>query len=141
MNPDRVIAEARLWIGTPYRHQQSTLGAGCDCLGLIRGVWRGLYGAEPEPVPPYAPDWAAAGRDRMREAAERWLKAAEAGPGAVILFKARQTARLATHCGLLTENGMIHATNDPSLGAPGVIEMGLRPGMAALMLPHAWAFP
>ena len=36
----RVVAEARMWIGTPYVHQASALGAGCDCLGLVRGVWR-----------------------------------------------------------------------------------------------------
>ena len=29
------------WIGTPYRHQASLKGVGCDCLGLVRGVWRG----------------------------------------------------------------------------------------------------
>lgn len=33
-----VVAEARDWIGTPYRHQASVKHAGCDCLGLIRGV-------------------------------------------------------------------------------------------------------
>ena len=33
------------WIGTPYRHQASRKGVGCDCLGLVLGVWRELYGA------------------------------------------------------------------------------------------------
>jgi len=33
-----VVAEARRWIGTPYVHQASSFQAGCDCLGLIRGV-------------------------------------------------------------------------------------------------------
>ncbi|MFD0934795.1 peptidase P60, partial [Methylobacterium trifolii] len=37
-----VVAQARLWLGTPYRHQASLAGVGCDCLGLLRGVWRGL---------------------------------------------------------------------------------------------------
>lgn len=32
------MAEARRWIGTPYHHQAATRGAGCDCVGLIRGV-------------------------------------------------------------------------------------------------------
>ena len=32
------------------------LGAGCDCLGLLRGVWRSLYGDEPA-VPNYRADW------------------------------------------------------------------------------------
>ena len=40
-----VLAIARAWIGTPYRHQGAVKGVGCDCLGLIRGIWRELYGA------------------------------------------------------------------------------------------------
>ncbi|MFL5163197.1 MAG: peptidase P60, partial [Microvirga sp.] len=43
-----ILAEARSWIGTPYRHQASLKGIGCDCLGLLRGVWRGVMGREPE---------------------------------------------------------------------------------------------
>jgi len=58
-----VVAEARRWIGTPYRHQATVRGAGADCLGLVRGVWRALRGVEPVAVPPYGPDWAETGRD------------------------------------------------------------------------------
>ena len=57
---DLVVAEARSWIGTPYQHQASLKGVGCDCLGLVRGVWRALYGEEPEHVPAYSRDWAEA---------------------------------------------------------------------------------
>ena len=39
----RAIVEiARSWIGTPYEHQASCAGAGADCLGLLRGIWRAL---------------------------------------------------------------------------------------------------
>ena len=55
-----IVAETRAWIGTPYRHQASLKGVGCDCLGLVRGVWRATIGDEPECAPPYAPDWAEA---------------------------------------------------------------------------------
>ncbi|MGR3492459.1 MAG: peptidase P60, partial [Shimia sp.] len=51
-------AEARRWIGTPYHHRASLRGVGCDCLGLIRGVWRAVVGEEPWELPAYAPDWA-----------------------------------------------------------------------------------
>jgi NlpC/P60 family putative phage cell wall peptidase len=72
--PERVVAEARLWIGTPYVHQASVRGAGCDCLGLLRGVWRGIYGTEPELPPPYSADWAeASGQETLAEAARRYL--------------------------------------------------------------------
>ena len=74
MNPDSVVAAARAFLGTPYRHQAATIGAGCDCLGLLRGVWRQLYGSEAGPVPPYRADL----RDplhagALRAAAERLL--------------------------------------------------------------------
>ena len=58
---DQVIAAARLWLGTPYVHQASVLGAGCDCLGLARGVWRDLVGAELQAIPPYSRDWGETG--------------------------------------------------------------------------------
>lgn len=48
-----IIAEAREWIGTPYHHQQSTKGAGCDCVGLVRGV-----GIACGVMPPRPEDWA-----------------------------------------------------------------------------------
>lgn len=50
-------ALARSWIGTPYMHQASAKGQGTDCLGLIRGVYRELYGRDPALPPPYTPDW------------------------------------------------------------------------------------
>ena len=71
---ERVVAIAREWIGTPYVHQASVKGAGCDCLGLLRGVWRELRGEEPEAMPPYSPDWAeATGVETMYLALRRHL--------------------------------------------------------------------
>ena len=88
---DRALSEAQIWIGTPYRHQASAKGAGADCLGLIRGVWRVLYGAEPEALVPYAPDWAERGAaETLLRAAQRWMieiPTAEAGLGDVLLFR------------------------------------------------------
>ena len=68
------VAEARRWIGTPYLHQASVCGAGTDCLGLLRGVWRAVHGDEPQAVPPYTADWAEPSRSEvLLEAARRWL--------------------------------------------------------------------
>ncbi len=64
MTRDDIISETLSWLGTPYRHQASLKGVGCDCLGLVRGVWRALVGPEPEPTPAYSPDWARPGRAR-----------------------------------------------------------------------------
>ena len=111
---ERVLALAESWIGTPYRHQASLQGVGCDCLGLIRGVWRGLYGHEPELPPPYAPDWAErGGEDRLMAAAKRHFTVlagiSEARPGDLLLFRWRADAA-AKHLGILAgPEHFIHA--------------------------------
>ena len=110
---EAVIAAARRYIGTPYHHQAALAGAGCDCLGLVRGVWRDLYGAEPEVPPPYTPDWGEVGpAEPMLEAARRHLVAldlAAAGPGDVLLFRLRPGCP-AKHAAILSHDGrMIHA--------------------------------
>lgn len=107
---EAALIEARRWIGTPYRHQASVCGAGADCLGLIRGVWRALNGAEPEPLPPYPARWDAGGADLLMQAAERWLiPVGEAEPGDVLLFRLKPGLP-ARHCGILsTPDTLIHA--------------------------------
>jgi NlpC/P60 family putative phage cell wall peptidase len=86
-----ILNEARDWIGTPYRHQASAKHAGCDCLGLVRGVWRACFGAEPETAPAYSPDWAERrGAETLFDAARRHLieiDVAHAMPGDVLLFR------------------------------------------------------
>ena len=109
---EQVIATALVWLGTPYVHQASVLGAGCDCLGLARGIWRELHGAEPVTPPPYTRDWGEAGGEEvLAEAARRFLleiPLSEAGPGALILFRMARNAP-AKHCGIRTATGLIHA--------------------------------
>ncbi|PYG59526.1 NlpC/P60 family protein [Rhizobium sp. UGM030330-04] len=111
---EKVLALAQGWLGTPYRHQASLRGVGCDCLGLVRGIWRELYGAEPELLPPYAPDWAErGGEDRMMAAAKRHFLAVpdrdEVRPGDLLLFRWRADAT-AKHLGILAgPQHFIHA--------------------------------
>jgi len=108
---------ARRWLGTPYRHQASVRGEGADCLGLVRGVWRELVGAEPEPVPGYAADWAElGGEETLLQAARRWLveiPLSRVGVGDVVLFRMAAGSPM-KHCAILTdlawaESRMIHA--------------------------------
>jgi NlpC/P60 family putative phage cell wall peptidase len=108
-----IIAEVSSWIGTPYRHQASLKGVGCDCLGLVRGVWRALFGKEPEPLVPYSPDWAeASGEETLAIAARRHLKeiAVDAAkPADIVLFRWRQGLP-AKHAGVLIEpHRFVHA--------------------------------
>ena len=110
----RALDSAESWIGTPYRHQASRKGVGCDCLGLIRGIWRELYGSEPEPPPPYAPDWAErGGEDRLLLAARRHFRPVAALDAAlsgdVLLFR-WQAGCAAKHLGIFAAPGhLIHA--------------------------------
>ncbi|WP_457650888.1 NlpC/P60 family protein [Profundibacter sp.] len=111
--PARIIKSARSWIGTPYHDQASLKGVGCDCLGLLRGVWREMIGPEPMPVPPYSRDWGEAGPVEVlveaARAAMQELDVAEAHTGDVILFRMRQDA-IAKHAGILSGAGrFIHA--------------------------------
>ncbi|HZP10290.1 peptidase P60 [Methyloceanibacter sp.] len=124
-----IVTAARNWLGTPYHHQASLRGAGADCLGLIRGVWRELYGEEPEPMPPYTPDWGSAtGSETLLAAASRHLVkldgVGEARPGDVLVFRMRDRG-VAKHAGILTLGdgsgcGLIHAQE-----GLGVVEITL----------------
>ncbi len=99
----RAVTAARRWLGTPYLHQASCYRGGCDCLGLIRGVWRDLYGQEPAKPPAYSLDWSEPqGQERLWQAARRYLtpKPLDAAAlGDVLLFRMRAGA-VAKHLGL-----------------------------------------
>ena len=108
-----IVAAARRWRGTPYAHQASLIHVGCDCLGLVRGVWRDIVGKEPEAAPPYTPDWAeASGEETFFDAAQRHFKVIASNDfreGDVLLFRFREHLP-AKHLGIATSTThMIHA--------------------------------
>ncbi|MDT8326177.1 MAG: NlpC/P60 family protein [Roseovarius sp.] len=113
---DRIVVAARGWIGTPYLHQAACKGAGCDCLGLIRGVWQEVLGVEPERPPAYSMDWSEPARiEALWEAAKRHLRPkaiTEEAPGDVLLFRMRDGS-VAKHLGVAGRIGaqatFIHA--------------------------------
>ncbi|MCK8483836.1 NlpC/P60 family protein [Aliiroseovarius sp. S2029] len=137
-----IVAEARRWIGTPYVHQASCRGGGCDCLGLIRGVWRGVLGGEPAQVPAYTADWSeAAGAERLWEAARKHLierPVPAARPGDVLLFR-MQGGAVAKHLGFLSQAGptpaFVHAYS-----GHGVVENSLSAPWARRIV-ACFAFP
>ncbi|MBL1435862.1 MAG: C40 family peptidase [Rhodobacteraceae bacterium] len=104
-SPSRIVKATRLWVGTPYHDQASVRGVGCDCLGLLRGVWRDVVGPEPMPVPPYSRDWGEAGPIEVLAEAARAamaeLEISEACTGDVILFRMR-AGSIAKHVGILS---------------------------------------
>lgn len=134
-----IVAEARGWIGTPYRHQASLKDVGCDCLGLVRGVWRNCIGDEPETPPPYAPDWAEAkGDETLAAAALRHLVPVARdgfGAGDVLLFRWRD-GFVAKHVAIASSaRTMIHAHDGAA-----VCEIALAPWWRR-RLAYAFRFP
>jgi len=140
-----IVSIALEWIGTPYRHQASLKGSGCDCLGLVRGVWRALYGEEPEAPPAYRADWAeTGGRETLLGAARRHLveiAVNDARSGDVLLFRMTPEACV-KHCAILSEarpgdpeRRMIHA-----YWGRAVVESWMGPWWRR-RLAHAFSFP
>lgn len=109
----RAIEIAETWIGTPYRHQQSRRGVGCDCLGLMLGIWRELYGKDVPERLAYSPDWAETARgepllDALGAHCDR-LEPARMCPGDILAFR-WQAGAAAKHLALLAPaNRIIHA--------------------------------
>lgn len=110
-----IVRLAAGWLGTPYHHQASLKGVGCDCLGLVRGVYAEAYGRAPEEPPAYSRDLAEAShRETLLEAARRHLVEVCGGrllpvAGDVLVFRIRRGA-MAKHCGIASgPSRMIHA--------------------------------
>ena len=137
--PARIVKATRRWIGTPYHDQASVRGVGCDCLGLLRGVWREVVGPEPMPVPPYSHDWGESGPVEVlaeaARAAMQELEVSEARTGDVVLFRMRAGA-IAKHVGILSsKTTFIHAYE-----RTGVIEEHLTPAWQR-RIAFAFRFP
>jgi NlpC/P60 family putative phage cell wall peptidase len=136
-----IVAAARRYVGTPYHHQGSLVGAGCDCLGLVRGVWRDLYGSEPETPPAYTPDWGETGRvEHILEAARRHMAPVvldEVHAGDVLVFRLRPTL-VAKHIAILSSREparMIHAQSGDSVREVVLTRWWTRHAVAAFAFP------
>jgi len=72
-----VVAEARTWLGTPFKHQGCLKGVACDCIGLIKGVGLALCLADYDPDGPEATAYASYSMNpnsrRMRAGLATWL--------------------------------------------------------------------
>jgi NlpC/P60 family putative phage cell wall peptidase len=149
MSPADIVSAARSWLGTPYHHQAALKGVGCDCLGLVRGVYEELYGKPAEAPPPYSRDWAeAAAIETMLEAARRHLT--EIGPGEArlgdaVIFRFRRGA-MAKHAGIISSwpdirPGLAHLAVGPAEGASSEMTHAsasdIRPGLAHLAVSPA----
>jgi NlpC/P60 family putative phage cell wall peptidase len=136
-----IVTAARQWIGTPYHHQAAVMGAGCDCLGLIRGVYAQVMGREAETPPPYSRDWAEASSEELLLAAcGRHLRDVppweDMAPGDVVVLRMHKNAA-AKHAAIYTGNGtMVHAQE----GCP-VSEVPLRVWRRDILRIFVYRFP
>lgn len=64
----RVVDEAKTWLGTPYHHMGRLKGAGTDCLMLLAEVYHAAGVIPRLEVGFYAPDW------HLHRDAERYLE-------------------------------------------------------------------
>jgi NlpC/P60 family putative phage cell wall peptidase len=136
---EQIVAVARDWLGTPYHHQASVKGVGCDCLGLIRGLWRELQGPEPEALPAYTRDWGdVTGSEPLLAVARRHLLPLAsvnlAQPGDMLVF--RMQASVAKHAGVLTSGEhFIHAVEELGVTEVSLTRWWRRRIEAAFSLP------
>ncbi|MGH8158362.1 MAG: NlpC/P60 family protein [Rhodanobacter sp.] len=106
---DRVVAEVRSWVRTPYHHLADVKGVGVDCAML---TWRVFHDLELFDVPdprPYPIHW------HLHRSEERYLlnfetwafRVEQPQPGDIALFRFGRTV---SHSGILTTpTTMVHA--------------------------------
>ncbi|WP_299131409.1 NlpC/P60 family protein [uncultured Amaricoccus sp.] len=140
---EAIVVRARQWIGTPYRHQSSCRGAGADCLGLLRGLWRETLGEEPQEIPPYTADWAefGGGEDLLAAARRHLLMVARpnAQGGDVLILRMKDEG-VAKHVGILAYSEAGHATMIHAYSGYGVVESPLTPAWARRIV-EVFRFP
>lgn len=135
-----IVVAARSWIGTPYHHQASIKGVGADCLGLVRGVWREVHGAEAETPPAYSADWAEVqGRETLLAAARRHLVAVQVDgrmAGDVLVFRFRRGLPAKHVAILVSPTTMVHAAEGGPAAEVALVPWWRRRIAGVFRFPH-----
>ncbi|MEN0088680.1 MAG: peptidase P60 [Pseudomonadota bacterium] len=127
-----IVDEAVAWIGTPYSHQASLQGVGCDCLGLVRGVWRKVYGEEPEAAPPYTQDLdEALDAGHLQRAAHRHFEVTDVIANGTLVLLRWHPSLPAKHLGIVETAGQAGAS-------PAFIHAHNHIGVCRARLEGAW---
>ncbi|MCW2283378.1 NlpC/P60 family putative phage cell wall peptidase [Rhodoblastus acidophilus] len=109
-----VVAEARKWLLTPYRHAADIRGVGVDCGMFIVRVFVDLGLTPPFDPRPYAPDWMIHRNEEkyLEFFNRRCRRVQEPRPGDIVLFR---YGRSYSHGGIVSEAdplAIIHAYHD-----------------------------
>lgn len=101
-----IVAEARRWVGTPWKHQGRLHGVGVDCGGLILGVGKALGLVAYNVAPCYGrqPHWAEM-HAIMRELFDE-KPLAKPVPGDILTFSFTGEPQ---HLGICTGDTVIHS--------------------------------
>jgi NlpC/P60 family putative phage cell wall peptidase len=99
---DRIVAEARSWIGTPYHHMADIKGVGVDCGMLLVRVFCDLGLVESFDPRPYTYDWMLHRSEEVfrEKLLARATKVERPQPGDVILFR---VGRCYSHGSIVTK--------------------------------------
>jgi hypothetical protein len=141
MTREEVVAEARSWVGTPYRRRGRT-PSGIDCLGLLIVVARAF--SVPHIDHTDYGDWPDPQRRILREFDQR-LKIMPANgrlAGGIGVFNQR-AIRLPAHVGIFGEKDSVPAIIHARIDVSEVVEEIYRPRdpLTDLRLIRLYAFP
>lgn len=107
------VNEARSWLGTPFKHQASVKGVGCDCIGLIKGVGVALglvdYDEKSDKAKPFLNYRLMPDSKKMREGLATFLMpidVIDARMGDIFFLAWTKEPQ---HVCLITDRGIIHS--------------------------------
>lgn len=142
---DEIIAEARSWIGTPYKHLAGAYpvkGVACDCVGVLRAVYDTVTGRALKVPMGYSQDWAEAGGEEIfldgARAQLNEIPIVQAKAGDLLVFR-WQPGVPAKHCAIIVSDDparIVHAYD----AARKVAEVNLAPQWR-VRIAAAFAFP
>lgn len=103
---DKLIKEARSWIGTKWRHKQNVKGVGVDCVQLLYEVGMACGCTLAPPPKQYAP--ISKRGEIITYLAQHCEQVESISKGCILLFKIKGYL---THVGMASDNGgIIHAS-------------------------------